>query len=139
MLAEHKPSLGSVQPETGSKYEIVYCCMGRRSKSQKPPTIIRATVAANVVTLRNRKYAAHGNETAMNRALARDAQTVLSQIQRIIGQKTGASIDQIETLAKALDCRPQDLLTPYFSNTVAPSSPSRTNEDDGDPLQRKSG
>ena len=52
----------------------------------------------------------------MNRALAKDAQTVLAQIQRILALELSPGVDMIEQLAGALDVRPADLLTPYFAN-----------------------
>lgn len=92
--------------------------MGRKSKGHQPPTLIRQVVADNLVGLRDKRLAALPNETQRNKVIAKALGTTLSQIQRIINRDLGTSIDQIEGLAKALDCRPQDLLTPYFSNTA---------------------
>jgi hypothetical protein len=90
--------------------------MGRKSKKDRPPAIIQSVLADNVRRLRNKKYAALPHETAMNRALARDAGTVLAQIQRILGLELSPGIDMVEQLAGALEVRPADLLTPYFAN-----------------------
>lgn len=50
----------------------------------------------------------------MNKALAKLADTTLSQIQRVVKGESAARLDTIERIAKALEVRPQDLLTPYF-------------------------
>ncbi len=92
--------------------------MGRRSKKDRPPSIIQGVVADNVKKLRDLKFADLPNETARNRKLAQDAGTTLSQIQRIILQTLSPGVDMIERLAAALDARPQDMLTPYFGTTV---------------------
>jgi hypothetical protein len=89
--------------------------MVRKSKSQLPPPMIRGILAANVVALRDRHYASLGTVTARNRQLAEDSGTTLSQMQRIATASVGTSIDQLETLALNLKCRPQDLLIPYYS------------------------
>lgn len=91
--------------------------MGRKSKKDRPPAIIQGVLADNVRKLRDRKYAAEPHETARNHALARDAKTVLSQIQRILALELSPGVDMVEQLATALDVRPADLLTPYFANT----------------------
>lgn len=90
--------------------------MGRKSKKDRPPAIIQGVLADNVRKLRDRKYAALPHETARNRALAKDAHTVLAQIQRILNLSLAPGVDMIENLATALEVRPQDLLTPYFAN-----------------------
>jgi DNA-binding Xre family transcriptional regulator len=94
--------------------------MGRRSKRHSPPSTIRLALADNVLGLRNKVYVGLPNDTQRNKALAKAANTTLSQIQRIIACTVGVSVDLIELLAKALDCKPQDLLTPYYSNTANP-------------------
>jgi DNA-binding Xre family transcriptional regulator len=94
--------------------------MGRRSKQHQAPAQIRFVVAANVKGLRDSVYASLPNETQRNRKLAADVGTTLSQVQRIISSSVGVSIDMLEGLSRALHCRPQDLLTPYFSHGQAP-------------------
>ncbi len=88
--------------------------MGRRSKRDKPDPLIRGFLATNVTALRDRKYGGP-SVTARNRKLAEKADTTLSQIQRVLSMELGTSIDLIARLARALDVRPQDLLTPYFA------------------------
>lgn len=89
--------------------------MGRKSKSHRQPAIIRSVLSQNVVVLRDRMYTTQIPETTRNKNLARDAQTTLSQVQRVITGELGTSVDIIERLATALRVRPQDLITPYFS------------------------
>jgi len=78
------------------------------------PTVI----GENVLVLSRRKYSNLSNTTARNRALAKDAETTLSQIQRVIAGEVAIGVDLVEMLAKAFGCRPQDLLTPYFASTM---------------------
>lgn len=93
--------------------------MTRRTKSQKFPSPLRALVARTVVQLRDRKYKTLPTVTDRNRALAKEADVSLSTIQRIVDGDAGASVDTLDDLAKALEVRPQDLLTPYFAATPA--------------------
>lgn len=93
--------------------------MRRRSKNEGPPPMIRGIVAENVKRLMNERFPSEPNTTAKSRALAGAADTTLSQIQRILSQSVGTSIDIIENLAGAFGVRPQDLLTPYFAATRA--------------------
>jgi hypothetical protein len=60
--------------------------------------------------------------------LAKDAQTVLAQIQRVLQRTLAPGIDMIENLATALEVRPQDLLTPYFANSIVQGSESSFTE-----------
>jgi DNA-binding Xre family transcriptional regulator len=96
--------------------------VGRPSKSHQPPAVIRQILAFNVEALRDLKFQYLPNATTRNRELAKEAGTTLSQIQRVISTELGTSVDLVERLAKALDCRPQDLLEPYFaaSKTTKP-------------------
>ena len=90
--------------------------MKRNSKSQLPPPVIRTIFGANVANLRDRKFHYLPNVTQRNLALAALLKpTSKSQIERIVKGKLGTSIDLIDRLATALDVRPQDLLTPYFT------------------------
>lgn len=111
--------------------------MGRKSKKDRPPAIIQGVLADNVRKLRDRKYAALPHETARNRALAKDAHTVMSQIQRILELALAPGVDMIENLATALEVRPQDLLTPYFANSVSQSSELPFSEPQTPPKNKK--
>ena len=90
--------------------------------------MIRQTLAANVKGLRDYWFSQIRSETARNKAVARLARTSLSQLQRITKAEKDIGIDRLEPLAMALKCAPHELLTPYFSNTVAIRSRGR-----GDP------
>lgn len=90
--------------------------MNRKSKKDRgPPPIIRNILAMNVASLRDRRYGGFSSETARNKQLAKDAGTTPSQIQRILAADLGTSIDMLDALARALNCRPFELLIPYFS------------------------
>jgi hypothetical protein len=111
--------------------------MGRNSKGHRPPAMIRHVIAMNVRELRDQRYADLPNETARNKQLADDSGSTLSQIQRVIAQDLGTSVDFVEQLASALGCRPQDLLTPYFGySSAAPPPPEEQEPREQDPLQR---
>lgn len=86
----------------------------RKSKRLRPPSIARGVLADNVKRLRDLVFAVIDGETKRNEALAKNAHTTLSQIQRIINRDSGISIDGLEELATALGVTPRDLLTPYF-------------------------
>lgn len=89
--------------------------MGRKSKEHAPTPPIREHLAENVRLLRDQRFGEGGSVTMRNKALALEAATSLSQVQRVVGAKSGVSIDALEGLARALRCRPQDLVTPYFA------------------------
>lgn len=86
--------------------------------------MIRTVVARNVERLRDARFPLEKNK---NRALAAAAGISLSQVQRILNQSLGTSIDNIEWLANVFAVRPQDLLTPYFSDLHnSPDPPAHT-------------
>jgi transcriptional regulator with XRE-family HTH domain len=91
--------------------------MGRRSKKERKHPLIRGVLAQNVRSLRDHHFRPLRSVTARNQALARAADTSLSQIQRIIAQTLGPSVDMLEQLAAAFKVRPHDLVTPYFAAT----------------------
>lgn len=115
MAWEDRPCLGSTQPSTGRSSSLALSHMGRKSKKDRPPALIQGILAANVRDLRERKYNALPTATAQQRALAKNAQTTLSQVQRIEAGTVAPGVDMLELLANALDVRPQDLVTPYFA------------------------
>ena len=89
--------------------------MGRHSKKNRPPAIVQGILAENVRKLRDVAYPALPNVTSRNKALAKDAETTLSQVQRVLDQRVAVGIDLVERLANAFNVMPQDLLTPYFT------------------------
>jgi transcriptional regulator with XRE-family HTH domain len=104
--------------------------VGRRSKKNRLPAISQGIFADNVRRLRDasQKYAELENDTGKNRALAKDADTTLSQIQRVLNQQVSPGIDLVERIANAFGVRPQDMLTPYFgatATTIAVEAPNR--------------
>lgn len=115
MGGDRKPYSGCMQPDIGSSAQLASTDMGRPSKEHVPPPPIRAHLAENVQLLRDRAFHNKTTVTARNEALAKRAGTSLSQVQRIVKAKAGVSIDALEAFAKALECRPQDLITPYFA------------------------
>lgn len=116
-----RPCLGSTQPSTGRNVHLASPAMGRKSKKDRPPALIQGILGSNVRDLRERKHRGLPNPTAQQRALAKDAQTSLSQIQRIEAGALAPGIDMLELLANALEVRPQDLVTPYFARIPAES------------------
>ena len=87
--------------------------------------MLRTVLAQNVVALRDshRRYKELPHQTAKNEALAKDADLSPSQVFRVTVAQLGASIDVVEALARALEVRPQDLLTPYFRYQPAEHQP----------------
>ncbi len=94
----------------------------RNSKSKRPPTTIRAVIARNVSELRDKKYAYLATATDRNRALAEEMESSLSQVQRLVAGKVGTSSDAIEQLASVFYVEPNQLLIPYFSNSITEDS-----------------
>lgn len=87
----------------------------RRSKRDKRPGTLRVHFAENVKAFRDIKFKDATSDTAKNRLLAKAADCSPSQIQRILKSELGTGIDEIERIALALDAKPADLITPYFS------------------------
>lgn len=90
--------------------------MGRTTKKDRPPSLMRGVLASNLVRQRDRLYASLPTVTARNKKIAEVAGTTHSQIQRIINQELGCSIDLLDGLAAALECKPENLLTPYWAS-----------------------
>jgi transcriptional regulator with XRE-family HTH domain len=112
--------------------------MRRRSKQEKPTPMIREIVARNVAGLRDARFPQATNK---NKALAEKAGISLSQVQRILSKNLGTSIDNVEWLAGVFGVRPQDLLTPYFSDNFEQRVTPPDSVTDGDgrhkaPLRR---
>lgn len=108
-----------MQPRIGPTIREKIPPMVRTTKKDRPPPLIRGVLASNLKSLRDVRYHDLGSDTAKNSQLAKDGGTTLSQIQRILAQSVGPSIDQLEGLSRALKCSPADLLTPYFKAASA--------------------
>jgi transcriptional regulator with XRE-family HTH domain len=92
--------------------------MGKSSKASGKVWVLRRIVADNVTALMDERYASEPNKTSRQRALARDAGVSLSTVQRIVGSEVGASIDNMESLAKVFRVPPAALLTPYAGHAT---------------------
>lgn len=117
--SENKPFLGPTQPGSGPRGPIRCQSMGqtRRSKRDKTPGTLRTHLADNVNALLavHPDYKNLSSDTARHVALGKASGMSKSQVQRMLAKEQGISIDYVETLARALGVRPQDLLTPYFA------------------------
>lgn len=133
----------------------------RKSKSKRPPTAIRAIVAANVRELRDHIYRELPNATARNKAIAHATGMSPEQARRICLGDLGTTIDYIDDLAQLFGVEPANVMTPYFAATflqavkqgnmdgnkdvgsgVTRGQDSRTKRDkdkSGDELQRRRG
>jgi transcriptional regulator with XRE-family HTH domain len=111
--------------------------MTRKSKKDRPPTLVRGIVAQNVEQLRDQVYRDLRTPTARNNKLSEQSGVATSQIQRIISQELGTSIDYLEMLAKPLGVRPQDLLHPYF--VAQPKTDYEPEKPDERELRRRPG
>lgn len=114
MAPEGRPIFGFSQPGIGFEVSVALSAV-RRTKRDKAPSPLRALVARTVTMLRDRKYQQLDNVTARNRGLAKDADVSFSTIQRICSGEVGATVDMLDSIATALEVRPQDLLTPFFA------------------------
>jgi DNA-binding Xre family transcriptional regulator len=74
--------------------------------------MLRFVLAANVAARMVPAFHDQPNKTARERKLAVTAGVSLSTVGRILGAQTGASLDSIEHIARALGCSVIDLLTP---------------------------
>lgn len=111
--------------------------MGRRSKKHKAPSLVVGILGQNVRGLRDQRYARLPHDTARNKALAKDADTTLSQIQRVIAGEVAVGVDLVEALATALGVRPHDLLTPYLAASMDGRMPADAQVRDTASLQRR--
>lgn len=127
-----------MQPLLGRKVGLACSYMARRSKTYKQQVVVRAILASNLKALRDQHYRELDTPTARNKALARDADTTLSQIQRILNSEVGTGIDLLEALAHVFSVKPQDLITPYFS-ADPPPAPSGAMPAQGLPRRLKNG
>lgn len=98
---------------------VTLAAMGRKSKKDRPPAIIQAVLADNMLRLRDWRFSEMPTATARNRALAKQSGTSLSQIQRILEQKLACGVDMLEQIASVLEVSPRDLITPYFARSQA--------------------
>jgi len=83
--------------------------MGGKPKRRKLPGVMRTILAHNIT---RRMHVVFATEPNKDKALAEAAGVSLSTVQRIRGADVGASIDQIEEIAKALRSSVAELLTP---------------------------
>lgn len=86
--------------------------MAGKTKRRKIAGFMREIVAANLVSLVAKHYPLLPNVTQQQKALAEKAGVSHSTIQRIMEKKVGATIDNLEQIAVALDLSPYQLLVP---------------------------
>lgn len=123
MSADGRAYLGSLQAGIGPRTSVSCASVGRRSKKDRLEPFVTRVLSDNVRRLRDRKYAELQSDKQRNVALAKAADTSVSQIQRIIGLDLAAGIDLVERLALVFEVRPQDLLTPYLGVPIAEPPP----------------
>lgn len=80
-----------------------------QTKRRKVPGFNRRVLAANVANLMKHRYR---DLTGQPMRLAKDANTSLSTIQRILAGEIGASIDTVEAIATVFDLAAYQLLIP---------------------------
>jgi hypothetical protein len=86
--------------------------MARGPKKPKNTGMLRYVLASNVSALLPVVFHSLKDITARQRALATQAHTSLSTIQRICTGDVGANLDTIEFVARALGTTVTELLTP---------------------------
>jgi hypothetical protein len=92
----------------------------RKSKKDRGPQVghLRGVLAENVAALCELRWPNENSMTARHKQLAAAMGAHLPQVQRIVGGKSGVSIDEVERLARALMVPPHDLITPYRFRTT---------------------
>lgn len=86
--------------------------MKGQKKTPKIPGFMRVVVGANVTKLLDHHYSHLQNVTQRQRALAKDSGVGFGTIQRIMQRKVGASLDNIESIADALQVSVYQLMLP---------------------------
>jgi hypothetical protein len=139
---ENKPYLGFSQPRLGTPHAADWCVMEkktRQTKSKKRPTVVRGVLAQNVCALRDRKWSNLQSDTQRNKELARAARVSLNLVQQITKALSGTSIDNVEFMAEVFECRPANLLTPYFAVKDQPPKSDAPPRNDGAELRQRPG
>lgn len=86
--------------------------MKGQKKTPKVAGFFRVVVASNVTKLLDHHYSHLPTLTQRQRALAKDAGVGFGTIQRIMQRKVGASLDNIESIANALQVQVYQLMLP---------------------------
>jgi transcriptional regulator with XRE-family HTH domain len=86
--------------------------MAHGPKRPKNVGMLRYVLASNVSSLLPIVYSSIEDRTAREKALARAANVSASTVQRICAGSVGASIDNVEFIARALGTTVTELLTP---------------------------
>lgn len=102
-----RPIFGFTQPTFGFSQRLNSNAM--TAKREKVPGFMREVLADNVKRLMEHHYAASSNQP---KALAKDADVSLSTVQRILGKKTGATLDNIESIATAFHLSVYQIMVP---------------------------
>lgn len=84
--------------------------MSRGPKRPKRSGVLRYALAANVAERMVSVFHDQPNETARRKKLAAAASVSVSTVGRVLDAETGASLDNIEHIARALGCSVVDLL-----------------------------
>ena len=104
-----RPNNGFSQPAFGLGTNLKSKPMKGKPKKRKVGGDVRKTLAENIRELLQERYASSANRP---KDLAKDAGVTLSTVQRMMKAETGASVDNIETVAEALGFEPYMLLMP---------------------------
>lgn len=86
-------------------------------KTPKIASFLRAIVAINLAALVDHHYGSLPNLTARQKELAGKAKLSFSTVQRIMKSETGATLDNIESLAGAFELEGYQLLIPALNVT----------------------
>lgn len=86
--------------------------MKGEKKTPKVPGFQRVVVGANVGRLLDYHYRHLPNVTQRQRQLAKDSGVGFGTIQRIMKQKVGASLDNLESIANAMQIQMYQLMLP---------------------------
>jgi len=107
-----KPFLGFLQPANGCSVKALFNAMKGKRKTPKIAGFMRVVLADNMRSLMQRRFKDSAN---LPMSLAKEAGVSLSTVQRILNQDVGASLDNIEAIAHALDLAVYQLLLPALN------------------------
>jgi transcriptional regulator with XRE-family HTH domain len=86
--------------------------MKGEKKTPKSPGFMRAVVGSNVGRLLDHHYSHLPSTTQRQRALAKDSGVGFGTVQRIMKREVGASLDNLESIADALQIQMYQLMLP---------------------------
>lgn len=111
MSTKDKPVSGFVQPAFGFHVKLDYMAMKGMRKKTKVPGFMREVLADNIRRLMEHHFASSSNKP---RLLATKARVSLSTVQRLLSRETGATLDNVESIAEVFHLSSYQILVPML-------------------------